>query len=882
MDTVGFEVSAPTDTAACDGRIRSEVVSDSVTARPAICLAMIVRNEAHVVKEALNSIAPYISSWVIVDTGSDDGTQALIADHMAGLGRPGKLYERPWRNFGDNRTEALTLAQGHGDYIWVVDADDILVGTPDFTRLSAEIYLLRHQLGTDIYWRPELFRDGVCARWVGVTYECVAWDDAHVSARLEGEYHIQNRQLSSHNLSGEKFARDHDLLLAEVERNPGNARSVFCLAQSYFTLGDFANARNWYERRAEMGGWDEEVYYSLTQVAAAIAHQGGPWPDIQDALLRSWEVRPTRAEPLYQIAVHYRVEQHHHLGYLFAERAARIPLPESDRLFVGADVYAWRAIDEQAVCASWIGKHAEAFMLCRRLLARADIPDGRRRAIAGNRDLSVPAMIEAASSYPDELVGSTVAGPRDAAVTVTLSAGPDRESTEQTLNSFLHCCTDLSQVGRFVVVDAGLSAQDRMKLHERYKFLEFVDHSQADGPAAQLQKLRKQIGGRFWLHLGQGWRFFAPENYIARLTAVLDAEPQVFQVGVNFADAVQPSGACAAEEAVRRTSDGGRYVLADGMVSGPAMFDTARLDQVGGVDSADLDPLAALGRRAAAAGMGIASLDEVLCQGSSASAVTTRVEVAPPITSSPTNTGKAPRLIFAGHSHLLAIAGQRIFGRPLELIADSRGDGTFIMAGPSPDMTYWDTLADLGTDADVGIIWGGNEHNVCYFFESEPRFDFLSAQVRKMNPSAQIMPRAAIRHRFQQSLNDLDLVLTRLATAGLNRIALIGTPPPKRDNEALRAFAQREEFFVSAAARFGQSVETLPITDPYVRLKLWHLLQDMLADTARSRGVMFIAVPKQVQDADGFLQREFWFPDVTHANEAYGNVIYETVARAFR
>ena len=51
-------------------------MSDSVTARPAICLNMIVRNEAHIVNEVLAAVAPYISSWVIVDTGSDDGPRS--------------------------------------------------------------------------------------------------------------------------------------------------------------------------------------------------------------------------------------------------------------------------------------------------------------------------------------------------------------------------------------------------------------------------------------------------------------------------------------------------------------------------------------------------------------------------------------------------------------------------------------------------------------------------------------------------------------------------------------------------------------------------------------------------------------------------------------
>jgi hypothetical protein len=84
-------------------------------------------------------------------------------------------------------------------------------------------------------------------------------------------------------------------------------------------------------------------------------------------------------------------------------------------------------------------------------------------------------------------------------------------------------------------------------------------------------------------------------------------------VGINFADAVKLTGASAAEQAVRRAPDAGRYFLADVVASGPAIFDTARLDRAGGVHGIDTDPIAALKRRAAAAGLRTASLDEVLC-----------------------------------------------------------------------------------------------------------------------------------------------------------------------------------------------------------------------------------------------------------------------------
>ncbi|MCV6977927.1 glycosyltransferase [Mycobacterium bourgelatii] len=582
--------------------------------RPAICLNMIVRNEAHIVTEALDAVAPHISCWVIVDTGSTDGTQEIIRNRMSQLGIPGELHARPWRNFGHNRTEALTLAQGHGDYIWVMDADDTITGTIDFTGLSGDIIWLRcRDSYTNTFWRPQVFRDGLPIRYVGVVHEYVADDVSFRDARLDGDYYVESRRLGARNSDlKRKHASDRDLLLAEVERNPSDSRSVFYLAQSYFCLSDYANARMWYARRAEMGGWDQEVFYSLLRVAASMAELGEPWAQVQQRYLLAWENRPSRAEPLYEIARWYRRQQRYQPGYMFAKRAAEVPFPEYDML-VAADVYNWRSLDEQAVCASWINEKAEAFALWRRILDRPDIPDDDRQRIAANLSLCRPPMINAASRYPEAMARRLFASPRHPEVTVSLVAGPNRADTDVTLNSFLNSCTDVSRVGRFLVVDAGLSAADRADLLERYGFLEFIDAGPDSGPGTHLTYLRAQIHGRFWLHLGQGWLFFAPEDLIARLTAVLKAEPQVFQVAINGGDTITPSGASAAADTVRRAPGAGRYVLRERVAYGPAMFDTALLDRVGGIRANDPDPLAELNRRAAAAGLATASLDELLC-----------------------------------------------------------------------------------------------------------------------------------------------------------------------------------------------------------------------------------------------------------------------------
>jgi hypothetical protein len=452
--------------------------------------------------------------------------------------------------------------------------------------------------------------DRALADLEGGIHEAVARDDAGSHVRLEGNAPSADQQLRDRQLFRHKFAPDRDRWLANVERNPDDARSVFFLAETSFQLDDFVDARRWYARRVEMGGCDEEIYWALYRLAESMAELAEPWPDVQEAYLKAWEFRPTRAEALYAIAFRCRAMRRYWLGYLFAQRAAETPFPEEDLFVIGyyAEIYAWRATDEQATCAYWIGKQAEAFELCRRLLARPDIPDPDRQRIATNRDFSVPAMIEAAAPYPDALMQSLTADPGQADVTISLIAGPDRQTTEQTINSFLTCCLDASRIGRFLVLDTGLSAPDRAKLQQRYGFLEFTHSVPSDKPAAQLAQLRAQINGRFWLHLGEGWRFFAPENYITRLTAVLDTEPQVFQVGINFTDAAKVTGTSAAQQAIRRTPDTGRYLLTETIARGPAMFDTARLDRAIGGQTSDPDP-----GRPPAARLRTASLDEVLC-----------------------------------------------------------------------------------------------------------------------------------------------------------------------------------------------------------------------------------------------------------------------------
>ena len=108
-------------------------------ARQILCLNMIVKNEAPVIRRCIDSVRPIIDRWVIVDTGSTDGTQDIIREHLLDL--PGELHERPWRDFAHNRSEALELARAQSDYTLIIDADDTLE-CPQYRPSRAERRLL--------------------------------------------------------------------------------------------------------------------------------------------------------------------------------------------------------------------------------------------------------------------------------------------------------------------------------------------------------------------------------------------------------------------------------------------------------------------------------------------------------------------------------------------------------------------------------------------------------------------------------------------------------------------------------------------------------------------------------------------------------------------
>jgi tetratricopeptide (TPR) repeat protein len=254
-----------------------------------------------------------------------------------------------------------------------VDADDNLA--EQLANFSADAALVTVDGGVS-YRMPYLVRGGRPWHFSGRTHEHLASTEPYRTEWFDGLRITHIADGSSHQV---KLARDVELLGLDMLDNPESARTVFYLAQTYRDAGEHDLALRHYSRRAEMGGWAEEVFWSLYQ--AALIEEKLELPSAGDALLRAWDARPERAEPLYRLARRHRLLRQNHAAWLYASAAAALE-PPADTLFVEAEIYRWGAAFERADAAWRLGHLDLARRESERLLAMDGIPDNHREHLA--------------------------------------------------------------------------------------------------------------------------------------------------------------------------------------------------------------------------------------------------------------------------------------------------------------------------------------------------------------------------------------------------------------------------------------------------------------------------------------------------------------------
>jgi glycosyltransferase involved in cell wall biosynthesis len=332
---------------------------------------MIVRNESATIARCLRAAKPLIDSWSIVDTGSTDDTKEIIARELEGV--PGRIWERPWTNFGANREESFELARAvcvagaANTWCLLLDADhEIEIGRFNRASLTAAGYCIRQRDGGLDYDNVRLIRADTAWKCVGVTHEYWAAPDVE-AARIEGLTILDHCDGGTRS---EKYPRDEALLRAGLIAEPGNARYMFYLAQTLQDQGKTAEAIEWYAKRAEAGGFAEEAWMARLRMGRLQLGNHDTIATGIATLIAAYNDRPQRAEALYSLANHYRIAGKNAAALMVANTARRISKPDSERLFVERGVYD-TGIDEEISIAAWYtNRKADGLAACERLLAR--------------------------------------------------------------------------------------------------------------------------------------------------------------------------------------------------------------------------------------------------------------------------------------------------------------------------------------------------------------------------------------------------------------------------------------------------------------------------------------------------------------------------------
>jgi hypothetical protein len=129
---------------------------------------------------------------------------------------------------------------------------------------------------------------------------------------------------------------------------------MFYLAQSYRDSDQLEKSIEAYGKRIAMGGWEEEVYYSMYMIAKMKERLGASIEEVTELYSRAWEYRPSRLEAVFHAMRKYREQKRHIIAFAYGDVAIKTRGTQ-DILFIEAEIWQWRLLDEYSLAAHYIG-----------------------------------------------------------------------------------------------------------------------------------------------------------------------------------------------------------------------------------------------------------------------------------------------------------------------------------------------------------------------------------------------------------------------------------------------------------------------------------------------------------------------------------------------
>lgn len=177
-------------------------------------------------------------------------------------------------------------------------------------------------------------------------------------------------------------------------------------------------------------------------------------------------------------------------------------------------------------------------------------------------------------------------------------------------------------------------------------------------------------------------------------------------------------------------------------------------------------------------------------------------------------------------------------------------------------------------DLLVSVI-GGNQHAVFSTIQHPQPFDFfLPGDTAPADSRGELVPFRSLYEYFRSSLRRGDgEMIAALRRSTKARVVHLLAPPPKRKNNWIEHY--HDTFFAT------EGIGQLGISKPELRMKFWRLQSRALNEIGGELDVEVMGPPGAACDADGFLARDCYAGDATHANAKYGELVLQQLEERF-
>jgi glycosyltransferase involved in cell wall biosynthesis len=332
---------------------------------PTICFATMCKNESHCILETLESCYKYCHYWIVCDTGSTDNTCELIIKFFKEKNIPGELFRDEWVGFGYNKTRMFERCYKKTDYIIHPDADDIIIGTFDFTyedsgKLAYNVKIKRgNTFCSNLFVWNNNYRWKICGNAHTIA-RCLDKNELEYGELIHKDFYLLSRDTGSRSTDCDKYYKDALILQKQFvdtslfDEDNLNSRSVFYTAQSFYDFRVYKESLKWYIIYTKLKDiWDEELFECYLRISDCMTVLEYEEQQIVGYLNKAITLFRERAEPFFKLGQYYYDRNKYYMAYLnfkIAKNKVLINVLNKYKLFINTNHYELNVNYKLACC----------------------------------------------------------------------------------------------------------------------------------------------------------------------------------------------------------------------------------------------------------------------------------------------------------------------------------------------------------------------------------------------------------------------------------------------------------------------------------------------------------------------------------------------------